>query len=159
MAGNETPVEIEAINNIDKTPPQINGVENNKSYINQSVTPEIKDENLSKITLTKNNQQITYQQGQTITEVGRYVITAEDQAGNKTTKQFTIEEKLEITTNYKIEGNYIKGIKPNTTKGIFGNNLTSNKTYEITKEGNKWNGFFVLSAEIRHVIGFEKILC
>ena len=136
-AGNETPVEIEAINNIDKTPPQINGVENNKSYINQSVTPEIKDENLSKITLTKNNQQITYQQGQTITEVGRYVITAEDQAGNKTTKQFTIEEKLEITTNYTIEGNYIKGIKPNTSKGIFGNNLTSNKTYEITKEGNK----------------------
>ena len=136
IAGNEATVKIDAITNIDKKPPEVIGVENGKTYVNENVTPEINDEHLSKIEVTRDNELISYEQGDTISEPGNYLIIAYDLANNQTKVQFVIE-KIEFETNYPIEGNYMKGIETNTSKDKFTDNIKTNKEYKIvTKEGN-----------------------
>ena len=136
IAGNEATVKIDAITNIDKKQPEVIGVENGKTYVNENVTPEINDEHLSKIEVTRDNELISYEQGDTISEPGNYLIIAYDLANNQTKVQFVIE-KIEFETNYPIEGNYMKGIETNTSKDKFTDNIKTNKEYKIvTKEGN-----------------------
>lgn len=91
LAGNKTTVNIK-INNIDKTAPQITGVINQKAYFNK-LTPLINDEHLSKVELIRDGNTVTtYSNGTEITEVGKYKLTATDEAGNVTKVEFELEK-------------------------------------------------------------------
>ena len=83
IIGNTTTIEFA----IDKDKPKIKGVENGKFYKN-SVTPEVTDKNLDKVTLNGED----YVVGTTITEDGKYTLVASDKAGNKNTVEFTIDK-------------------------------------------------------------------
>ena len=90
----------------DTTPPTITGVEDGVTYENE-VTPKIEDENLASITLTKDGNAVeNYQNGDTISENGTYVLTAVDEAGNQTVVEFVIniQPEEEDTTPPTITG-------------------------------------------------------
>ena len=98
--GNETVKTIE-ITNIDETPPteedttppMIAGVEDGTTY-GTEITPRIEDENLASVILTRGGNVVEdYQNGDTISENGTYVLTAIDEAGNQTVVKFTINIK------------------------------------------------------------------
>ena len=95
-AGNQTVVEFVVniqLEEEDTTPPTITGVEDGVTYENE-VTPRIEDENLASVTLTKNGNVVEdYQNGDTISENGTYVLTATDEAGNQTVVEFVIDIK------------------------------------------------------------------
>ena len=70
-------------------------VNNNIVYFNRkngTVTISVKDLNLNVVTLTKDNNEITFTEGMTITEEGTYVITATDKANNTTKVTFIIDK-------------------------------------------------------------------
>jgi len=68
---------------IDKTKPQITGVENG-AYYNHDVTPVIIEENLQNVAIFKDDKKYTkYTVGMTLTEEGVYRMRASDKAGNK----------------------------------------------------------------------------
>lgn len=124
-----------AVNNIDKTPPVITGVEENKQYIDK-VTPNIQDENLKEVKLYLNSHEVEeYTVGSTITGEGFYKLVATDLAGNETTVEFTIIEK--ISEEYRIQDNYILNIKNNTQKSEFDKKLDMLIQYEIIRDGNQ----------------------
>ena len=76
----------------DTTPPEVSGVENQKIY-NQSVIPTISDENLKSVVLTKGGIEIeTYKSGDILENDGEYVLTAIDEAGNKSIVEFIIDK-------------------------------------------------------------------
>lgn len=75
----------------DTTPPTITGVEDGVTYENE-VAPKIEDENLASVTLTRNGNVVEdYQNGDTISLNGTYVLTAIDEAGNQTIVEFVID--------------------------------------------------------------------
>ena len=77
----------------DTTPPTITGVRDGVTY-GTEVTPRIEDENLASVTLTRNGNVVEdYQNGDTISENGTYVLTATDEAGNQTVIEFVIDIK------------------------------------------------------------------
>ena len=77
----------------DTTPPTITGVRDGVTY-GTEVTPRIEDENLASVTLTRNGNVVEdYQNGDTISENGTYVLTATDEAGNQTVIGFVIDIK------------------------------------------------------------------
>lgn len=86
---------------IDKTAPEIVGVENN-AYYNSPVLINIEDANIDNMLLTKDGEEISFANGLTnIEEDGSYQITATDKAGNETSYSFTIDTKLpEIEVTY-----------------------------------------------------------
>ena len=134
--GNTSEVNI-SIKNIDKTKPQISGVENDKTY-EEAVTPNITDENLEKITLTRDGNAVSgYTNGQRITANGQYILTATDKAGNETTVQFTIQAKEidDTITSSKyevsIESLKIARISPETQLSNFKNYITTEVGYKI----------------------------
>ena len=134
--GNTSEVNI-SIKNIDKTKPQISGVENDKTY-EEAVTPNITDENLEKITLTRDGNVVSgYTNGQRITANGQYILTATDKAGNETTVQFTIQAKEidDTITSSKyevsIESLKIARISPETQLSNFKNYITTEVGYKI----------------------------
>ena len=134
--GNTSEVNI-SIKNIDKMTPQISGVENGKTY-EEAVTPNVTDENLEKITLTKDGNVVSsYTNGQKITGNGQYVLTATDKAGNETTVQFTIQTK-EIddtitSSEYKVDMESLKitRISSETQLSNFKNHITTEVGYTI----------------------------
>ena len=134
--GNTSEVNI-SIKNIDKMTPQISGVENGKTY-EEAVTPNVTDENLEKITLTKDGNVVSgYANGQKITGNGQYVLTATDKAGNETTVQFTIQTK-EIddtitSSEYKVDMESLKitRISSETQLSNFKNHITTEVGYTI----------------------------
>ena len=96
--GNITVHEIE-INNIDKTNPKIEGVENGKTYT-RKVEIKVVDENLSEVIIVKdNNTTINYEEGMEIDAIGQYKITAIDEATNSSEVNFVIEKEI-----IKVEG-------------------------------------------------------
>ena len=94
------------VNNIDKLAPIIKNVENNKTYQNITVTPQIEDDNLSEIVLLKDGQVVdNYNNGDNIDELGTYILKARDLAGNETKVEFKIIEKE--NNDYFLEGDNI----------------------------------------------------
>ena len=90
-------VQTVEVTNIDKDVPIIDGVENNKTYEGIAVTPNIQDENLQSINLIKNGVIVdNYTNNTELTEEGIYQLEAIDAAGNKTTVNFKIKEKIII---------------------------------------------------------------
>lgn len=84
------------VNNIDKTAPTIEGVENDRLYLSE-VTPKASDTNLKEVLLYKDNNQVqNYQQNTKITEDGHYKLVAKDSAGNQTTVEFDISRNPAI---------------------------------------------------------------
>ena len=121
------------VNNIDKTPPTITGVEENQLYyIEQEIIPKITDTNLKEVTLYINGVQIDYKIGQPLIVEGLYKIIATDEAGNTTTVQFQVMEKPE--EKYIMQENSIQNIKYNTTKTKFDTKVKLQETYTIERK-------------------------
>ena len=136
--GNTSEVTI-TINNIDKTAPQISGVEDGKTY-QEAVTPNATDENLESVVLTKDGNQVTnYRNGQQITENGKYTLTAIDEAGNETSIEFTIEiegEQIDDTitsSEYEVNDQTFKisRISPETKLSDFKKDISTEVGYKI----------------------------
>ena len=142
-AGNETDVNVEV--KIDKTAPKITGVSDGEKY-NRAVTPVIEDENLDKVTLTKNEVVVAnYVAGTEISEVGQYVLKAVDTFENESTVSFEIESVSDIitstTSSIIVTENedmpHIRGIAPNTIVSDIKGNLQAEMSYQIIdKNGN-----------------------
>lgn len=119
-----------SVKNIDKTTPKIDNVE----QLNNSVTPQISDDNLQNVELKLDgNLKLEYQVGQTITTPGMYSLTAKDKAGNIATTNFIIYDTYN-ENNQKI--NYIPIYNVTTLKNLK-NNI--NMKYTITKNNQKIN--------------------
>ncbi|MFR0823143.1 MAG: hypothetical protein ACLU84_02450 [Clostridia bacterium] len=145
MAGNATikPVEITDIQDEkpnpepvpDEIPPTILGVEDKKVYY-QAVTPTVQDDNLLQVTLTKDGNVVKdYQNGDTITTNGKYVLTAIDRAGNQTIVTFTIAIEAEkpntnTITNIVVDTNQITNHE--TTSNIQNTENTASGTLPQT---------------------------
>lgn len=119
-----------SVKNIDKTAPKIDNVE----QLNNSVTPQISDDNLQNVELKLDgNLKLEYQVGQTITTPGMYSLTAKDKAGNVTITNFIIYDTYN-ENNKKI--NYIPIYNVTTLKNLK-NNI--NMKYTITKNNQEIN--------------------
>lgn len=143
----------------DTTPPTITGVENGKIYKNY-VTPNILDENLSEVILTRNGNVVEeYKNGNQIKENGNYILTAVDKAGNKTEISFIINVKDEndnpnnnntnnetntsnnTNNNTNAEGNNTSNIinNTNTNSDIQGGTNNISGSNNGTSDGNSSN--------------------
>ena len=78
----------------DKIPPVIEGVTNNKTYIEESVTPICDDDDIGDVQLTKNGLKVVYNLGDTIKDNGKYILRISDKAGNQSTAQFEIRDEI-----------------------------------------------------------------
>ena len=142
----------------DTTPPTITGVQDGMTY-GIALTPKVEDENLAGVTLTRNGNIVEdYQNGDTITENGTYVLTATDEAGNKTVVRFVINiqpEENEDKTPPTITGvedgmTYNKEVAPiiedeNLAKIILTRNGNVIENYESGDTISE-NGTYVLTA-------------
>ena len=86
----------------DNEAPKIEGVENGKTY--EKVTPTVVDDYLSTVVLKKDGIiQENYKNGDEITEIGDYELTATDESGNTTTVNFKVFiktiQQIEVSTN------------------------------------------------------------
>ena len=126
-----------SVKNIDKTAPKIDNVE----QLNNSVTPQISDDNLQNVELKLDgNLKLEYQVGQTITTPGMYSLMAKDKAGNVTITNFIIYDTYN-ENNQKI--NYIPIYNVTTLKNLK-NNI--NMKYTITKNNQEINENDYISA-------------
>ena len=120
------------VTNIDKTPPQITGIEQSGKY-KESVTPQITDENLSEVKLIKDGQEVeNYKQNTSITQEGIYQLKATDKAGNETSINFVIAYPED--EKYKIENNTIKNIKGETSVETLKGKLQVDEKYTIKRK-------------------------
>ena len=120
------------ITNIDKTPPQITGIEQGGKY-KESITPQITDENLSEVKLIKDGQEVeNYKQNTSITQEGIYQLKATDKAGNETSINFVIAYPED--EKYKIENNTIKNIKGETSVETLKGKLQVDEKYTIKRK-------------------------
>ena len=128
---------IEEIPEEDTTPPVVNNVENGKIYTT-SVRPEIIDENLSEIYLTRNGIDVeNYQNGDIIDEEGEYVLNAVDVAGNEVVVKFIIDKTApEITISQQNTDNENVVVTMNFT-----DNLTTIDTVKVAN-GNQDISYF-----------------
>lgn len=104
------------VENIDKIAPQILNIKNDAQYT-ESIIPKIEEENLEKVTLTKNEKEVEYKLGEAIKEEGKYKLTVTDKAGNTSEVNFEIIKEQE--DSYIIDEDKIRNIKNNTTKEDF----------------------------------------
>ena len=122
------------VNNIDKIPPSITGVENGKSYATK-VKPIINELNLKDVRLYKGGQVISsYKKNTEITEEGIYELVAQDLADNITKISFQVNYPSE--DDYKVEKNMIKNVTSNTTSLEFKNKFYLGEDYNIIRNGN-----------------------
>ena len=140
--GNSSEVQI-SVQNIDKTPPEITGVENDKEY-EQAVTPNVTDDNLDKVTLTKDGTIVnSYENGQQITQSGQYKLTAIDKAGNEKTIEFSIKNTIDDTitsSDYEVnegDSRNIDRISPDTNLSTFKNKIFTEIGYKVTDKSGK----------------------
>lgn len=120
------------VTNIDKTPPQITGIEQGGKY-KESITPQITDENISEVKLIKDGQEVeNYKQNTAIKQEGIYQLKATDKAGNETSINFVIAYPED--EKYKIENNTIKNIKGETSVETFKGKLQVDKKYTIKRK-------------------------
>lgn len=124
------------------TAPTINGVIDGSSYSNE-VMPTCNDDDVDETILMKNNQKISYTLGEKISEAGNYTLIVRDRSGNETRIRFEIQEKVS-TEEYKIDGQYIIGIKENTNLEIFKDKLNGNIDYNIYRNNNIINDDSIL---------------
>lgn len=89
---------------IDKNAPIISGLEN-RTDETEVATINITDENLESIVVKKDGQPIQFNNGDTLFEIGNYVITATDKAGNKTIAELRIIGVIESNLIYYISSN------------------------------------------------------
>lgn len=116
------------VENIDKIAPQIINIKNEAKYT-ESIIPKIEEENLEKVTLTKNEEEIEYILGKEIEEEGKYKLTVTDKAGNISEVNFEILKYQE--DSYIIDKDKIRNIKNNTTKEYFTEKLNMPGKYKI----------------------------
>lgn len=120
------------VNNIDKTPPTITGVEEGKLYFDQA-HPIIQEENLQEVKLIVNDQAFDDYKMNTIIKVeGIYQIIATDKAGNQTKVNFEIIQTPEL--DYQIKEDKILNIQNNTTKSTFDQTIKINSNYQIKRK-------------------------
>lgn len=123
------------VTNIDKTPPQITGIEQDGKY-KESITPQITDENLSEVKLIKDGQEVeNYKQNTAITQEGIYQLKATDKAGNETSINFVIAYPED--EKYKIENNTIKNIKGETSVETLKGKLQVDEKYTIKRKNTE----------------------
>ena len=119
---------------LDKKAPEVAGVENGKVY-ETTVTPSSQDDDIDSVELLKNGKSITYQLGNTIEQAGDYTLIIRDYAGNETRIEFQIRYELEPESEeYKLDGNYILGVKTNTKLESFRKILNGNIDYNVYRE-------------------------
>lgn len=124
----KTFTKVVTVNNIDKTAPQISGVESGKIY-QQSTVPNAVDEHLDTVELQRNGQVVEgYSLGTELNEEGQYELTVTDKAGNVSNVVFYIASN---ESEYKIRDSYILNIAPETTVKDFKENFTVLQEYVI----------------------------
>ena len=124
-AGNVTE-ETVTITNIDKTPPEVSGVVNNKSY-NSNRTISF---NEGVATL---NEEL-FVSGSVVSEEGSYLFVATDSVGNKTTIIFTIDKTFPIIT---IEEYNTQQTNQDITVSVIANEGILNQTsHTFTENGS-----------------------
>ncbi len=121
----------------DKIAPVIEGVINNKTYIEESVIPICDDDDIGDVQLTKNGLKVVYNLGDTIKDNGKYILRISDKAGNQATAQFEIRDEIIESDTYKIDGQYITGITSNTDFNNFKKLLKTEGNYNIYRENQK----------------------
>ena len=138
LDGNKKTVQI-AISNIDKTEPEISGIENGKTY-NTVVIPEITEENIDRIILKKDGVEREYNKGEAISDIGNFELIIIDKAGNTKDITFEIKPEKEITSEeytILVDG-YITGIKDGTTVQDIKDKITSEENITVLdKDGNE----------------------
>lgn len=84
---------------VDKDYPLVylNGTKNEKvntivKYFNKDITLKVSDLNLDTVVLTKDENEISYNNEMVLTEEGKYVVTATDEINNKTQVTFVIDK-------------------------------------------------------------------
>ena len=131
----------------DTTPPTITGVEDGVTYETE-VTPRIEDENLASVTLTKDGNIVEdYQNRDTISENGTYVLTATDEAGNQTVVEFVIDIKEEdnkddnnnANNNANNNGNNNGNNNANTNTNNNANTNTNNNNINDNSDNHQQN--------------------
>ena len=150
---------------IDKEAPVISGVENGGSYATEA-TPVITDQNLKTIELKKDGVLVEiFESGMKLTEEGAYVLTAEDEAGNKTTISFGIGntvvppiDDLTVTFKNMVEETengivYVSNIQPKVDATAFKGNIETNgeisiqaddETHSVISSGYVATGYKVI---------------
>ena len=119
---------------LDKVAPEVTGVENGKVY-EAAVTPDSQDDDIDSVELLKNGKSITYQLGNEIKDEGKYTLIIKDAADNETRIEFEIRYELEPESEeYKLDGNYILGVKANTKLENFRKILNGNIDYNVYRE-------------------------
>ena len=103
-AGNETKVSF----TIDKTAPEVIGVENGV-YYKEDVTATIND--FTEVVATLNGK--PYTSGTQITEEGEHTLIVTDKAGNETKVSFTIDKTAPKITGVENEAYYKEDVTPN----------------------------------------------
>lgn len=134
---------------IDKTAPQIIDVQNGVCY-NMLVVPKSQDSDINLVELYKNGEMIDYKLGNPIITEGLYTLVVKDKAQNETRIEFEIqyqsepeepdsdlEEELKPEgEDYKLDGQYIIGVKQNTSLEIFKQELNGNVEYSVYRNEN-----------------------
>lgn len=115
---------------LDKTPPDVQGVVKNQIY-SGPVTPTCGDDDVEEVELTRNGKKINYQLGQTISDKGQYIIIVKDRAGNETRINFEIRYEMPESDEYKVEAQNISGITHKTTLENFRKLLKGQVDYNV----------------------------
>lgn len=116
---------------LDKTAPQITGVENGVVY-KEAITPTSSSDDIDSIQLYKDDELVNYELGNTIEETGKYVFIAKDIAGNETRIEFEIRYELEPESEeYALNGQYIVGVSQDTILEKFKEILNGNVGYTV----------------------------
>ncbi len=89
---------------IDKDAPVISGIDEREDDMDQ-VTLNVTDANLDSISLKKDGQDVSFNNGDVLIEVGEYVVIATDLAGNKAERFFKIVDYIESNKTYYISLN------------------------------------------------------
>lgn len=89
---------------IDKDAPVISGIDEREDDMDQ-VTLNVTDVNLDNISLKKDGQDVSFNNGDVLIEVGEYVVIATDLAGNKAERSFKIVDYIESNKTYYISLN------------------------------------------------------
>lgn len=146
------------VNNIDKTAPTIEKVENDRLYLSE-VTPKVTDENLKEVQLFKDgNQAQNYNINTTISEDGHYKLTAVDTAGNQTTVEFDISRTPAIIdyselnlTNQDVtawvNSNFDVNVKNNSNQKTYTFKENGEFTFELNIKGAELN----LTAKVNNI--------
>lgn len=89
---------------IDKDAPVISGIDEREDDMDQ-VTLNVTDVNLDSISLKKDGQDVSFNNGDVLIEVGEYVVIATDLADNKAERSFKIVDYIESNKTYYISLN------------------------------------------------------